>query len=78
MTALHLRAMLTATSLEIPVDDGRLSLGTWQGIYLFEHRARASQAGAGKVPGDRLIIFFYFSKVSNAAFTASSSASTVR
>jgi secondary thiamine-phosphate synthase enzyme len=35
----HLRAMLTATSESIPVDEGRLSLGTWQGIYLFEHRA---------------------------------------
>ena len=36
----HMRAMLTNTSLSIPVDDGRLSLGTWQGVYLFEHRAR--------------------------------------
>jgi secondary thiamine-phosphate synthase enzyme len=36
----HMRAMLTLTSLSIPIDDGRLSLGTWQGIYLFEHRAR--------------------------------------
>jgi len=35
----HIRAMLTATSLTIPVDDGNLSLGTWQGIYIFEHRA---------------------------------------
>ena len=35
----HIRAMLTDTSLTIPVDDGNLSLGTWQGIYLFEHRA---------------------------------------
>ena len=34
----HIRAMLTDTSLTIPVDDGNLSLGTWQGIYLFEHR----------------------------------------
>jgi secondary thiamine-phosphate synthase enzyme len=37
----HIRAMLTDTSLTIPVDDGDLSLGTWQGIYLFEHRTRA-------------------------------------
>lgn len=37
----HLRTMLTATSLQIPVLDGRLALGTWQGIYLIEHRARA-------------------------------------
>lgn len=36
----HLRAMLTNTSLSIPIDDGQLSLGTWQGIYLFEHRTR--------------------------------------
>lgn len=35
----HLRAALTATSLQIPVVGGRLGLGTWQGIYLFEHRA---------------------------------------
>ncbi|HEX9029896.1 MAG TPA: secondary thiamine-phosphate synthase enzyme YjbQ [Anaerolineales bacterium] len=34
----HIRAMLTQTSLTIPIDDGQLSLGTWQGIYLFEHR----------------------------------------
>jgi thiamine phosphate synthase YjbQ (UPF0047 family) len=32
--------MLTDTSLTIPVDDGDLSLGTWQGIYVFEHRSR--------------------------------------
>jgi secondary thiamine-phosphate synthase enzyme len=36
----HIRAMLTLTSLTIPVDEGRLSLGTWQGVYLFEHRRR--------------------------------------
>ena len=36
----HMRAMLTLTSLSIPIEDGRLCLGTWQGIYLFEHRAR--------------------------------------
>jgi secondary thiamine-phosphate synthase enzyme len=35
----HLRAALTATSLSIPVVEGRMALGTWQGIYLFEHRA---------------------------------------
>jgi secondary thiamine-phosphate synthase enzyme len=34
----HLRAMLTDTQLTIPVDAGRPVLGTWQGIYLFEHR----------------------------------------
>ena len=39
----HMRAMLTQTSFTIPIDDGRLSLGTWQGIYLFEHRERGHQ-----------------------------------
>ena len=34
----HLRSTLTQTSLAIPVEGGRLMLGTWQGIYLFEHR----------------------------------------
>ena len=34
----HIRAALTQTHLSIPIDDGRLALGTWQGIYLFEHR----------------------------------------
>jgi secondary thiamine-phosphate synthase enzyme len=34
----HLRAALTATSLSIPVVGGRLALGTWQGIFLWEHR----------------------------------------
>ena len=34
----HLRSALTATQLSIPVSKGRLMLGTWQGIYLFEHR----------------------------------------
>ena len=37
----HMRAMVTMTSVTIPIDDRRLSLGTWQGIYLFEHRARS-------------------------------------
>jgi len=37
----HLRAALTATSLSIPVAEGRPVLGTWQGIYLFEHRRAA-------------------------------------
>jgi secondary thiamine-phosphate synthase enzyme len=35
----HIRAALTATSLTVPVIAGRLALGTWQGIYLWEHRA---------------------------------------
>jgi secondary thiamine-phosphate synthase enzyme len=34
----HIKAMLTASSLSIPVSAGRLVLGTWQGIFLFEHR----------------------------------------
>lgn len=37
----HMRSILTATSLSIPVDDGVLTLGTWQGVYLFEHRTRS-------------------------------------
>ncbi len=37
----HLRAALTQTSLSIPVIGGRMALGTWQGIYLFEHRSAA-------------------------------------
>jgi len=36
----HIKTMLTATSLQIPVTDGELMLGTWQAIYLVEHRAR--------------------------------------
>ena len=39
----HLRAMLTQVSLTIPIDEGHLSLGTWQGIYVFEHRARGQR-----------------------------------
>jgi len=34
----HIKSALTATSLSIPIVDGRLGLGTWQGIYLWEHR----------------------------------------
>jgi secondary thiamine-phosphate synthase enzyme len=34
----HVRTMLTSTSVTVPVGDGRLMLGTWQGIYLWEHR----------------------------------------
>ena len=39
----HIKAALTATSLGIPIIEGRLALGTWQGIYLWEHRYGASQ-----------------------------------
>lgn len=37
----HLRSMLTTATLTIPVGAGELLLGTWQGIYLWEHRSRA-------------------------------------
>jgi len=37
----HVRSALTASTLSIPVTGGRLALGTWQGIYLWEHRHRA-------------------------------------
>ncbi len=43
----HIKAMLTAVSLAIPIADGELGLGTWQGIYLWEHRRR---------PGTRQIL----------------------
>ena len=36
----HIRAALTATQVAIPVRDGRPDLGTWQGIFVFEHRTR--------------------------------------
>ena len=36
----HIKAALTQTSIGIPISDGRPVLGTWQGLYLFEHRAR--------------------------------------
>jgi secondary thiamine-phosphate synthase enzyme len=36
--AAHVRSMLTASGLSVPVGSGRLLLGTWQGIYLWEHR----------------------------------------
>lgn len=38
----HIKAALTATTLSIPIVDGRLGLGTWQGIYLWEHRHHGS------------------------------------
>lgn len=34
----HVKSALTAVSLSIPIADGKLALGTWQGIYLWEHR----------------------------------------
>ena len=39
----HIKAALTACSLTIPVKDGDLALGTWQGIFLWEHRRHQSQ-----------------------------------
>ena len=41
--AAHGRSMLTDSSLTVPVGGGRLLLGTWQGIYLWEHRAMAQR-----------------------------------
>ena len=38
----HVKAALTASSLSIPMADGRMLLGTWQGIYLWEHRRRGT------------------------------------
>jgi secondary thiamine-phosphate synthase enzyme len=38
----HIRAALLPTSIAIPVQHGRLALGTWQGVYLWEHRRRGS------------------------------------
>ncbi|CCB65366.1 MULTISPECIES: secondary thiamine-phosphate synthase enzyme YjbQ [unclassified Hyphomicrobium] len=43
----HIKSALTQTTLTIPIANGRLMLGTWQGIYLFEHRAH---------PHDRQVI----------------------
>ncbi|MCB0079458.1 MAG: YjbQ family protein, partial [Caldilineaceae bacterium] len=44
----HIKAVLTGSELTIPIRDGALALGTWQGIYLCEHRDRGG--------GRRLII----------------------
>jgi len=38
----HIKAALTLTTVSIPVVDGRLGLGTWQGLYLWEHRRHGS------------------------------------
>lgn len=45
----HVKSALTATSISIPIADGRLALGTWQGIFLWEHRHR---------PGRRTIVVY--------------------
>jgi secondary thiamine-phosphate synthase enzyme len=39
----HIRAALTATSLGVPIVDGELALGTWQGVFLWEHRRRGGE-----------------------------------
>ena len=39
----HIKAALTATSLSIPIEGGRLALGTWQGVFLWEHRRRGGR-----------------------------------
>ena len=39
----HIRSVLTRTSEQIPINNGRLVLGTWQAIYLWEHRQRSHQ-----------------------------------
>jgi len=39
----HIKAALTSTSLSIPIVRGQLALGTWQGIYVWEHRRRGSR-----------------------------------
>jgi secondary thiamine-phosphate synthase enzyme len=39
----HIKAALTATTLTIPISDGRLALGQWQGIFLWEHRHRGGE-----------------------------------
>jgi len=39
----HIKAALTAVSIAIPVVDGYLALGTWQGVYLWEHRVRSGR-----------------------------------
>ena len=41
--AAHARSLLTGVSLSVPFADGRLLLGTWQGIYLFEHRTQGDR-----------------------------------
>jgi secondary thiamine-phosphate synthase enzyme len=39
----HIKAALTATSLSIPIINEKLAVGTWQGIYLWEHRGRGAR-----------------------------------
>jgi len=53
----HIKAMLTAVSLSIPVHDGRMTLGTWQGVYLIEHR---------NVPHQRNVALSFIGEVAGA------------
>jgi len=39
----HIKSTITSTSLNVPIDDGQLCLGIWQGIYVIEHRAASHQ-----------------------------------
>ena len=41
----HIRSALTQTQLSIPIHSGKLALGTWQGVYLFEHREQPHRRG---------------------------------
>jgi len=51
--AAHARAMLTSNSITIPVSGGKLMLGTWQGVYLYEHRTAAhARSVVATVTGD--------------------------
>jgi secondary thiamine-phosphate synthase enzyme len=55
----HIRAALTGVTLSIPLIEGRLSLGTWQGIYLFEHRwAPHRREVAAHAIGERGLSFY--------------------
>src|SRR6185436_4521016 len=47
----HIRTALTAVNLSVPIDRGRLCLGTWQGIYLWEHRTE---------PHERIVVVHVF------------------
>jgi secondary thiamine-phosphate synthase enzyme len=56
----HIRTLLTCTSLTLPVREGKLVLGTWQGVYLYEHRTAphdrrvvVTVAGSARDRGDR-------------------------
>lgn len=54
----HIKAAITSTSLSIPVLDGRMALGTWQGVYVAEHRAR---------PHERHVVLHFLGQCDNVA-----------